>query len=46
MIDIVFDQTEDRGQFTDENLKNYDALLFLSTTGEGVHSHSLTTFIA
>lgn len=34
-IDVIFDQTEDQMQFTDENLQQYDALLFLSTTGEG-----------
>ncbi|KAI0775011.1 class I glutamine amidotransferase-like protein [Trametes elegans] len=31
---IAFDHTEDEGWFTDERLQQYDALLFLSNTGE------------
>ncbi|KAG8686530.1 hypothetical protein FRC08_012470, partial [Ceratobasidium sp. 394] len=31
---ITFDATEDQSQFTDDNLANYDALLFLSNTDE------------
>lgn len=37
-INVGFDATEDRGQFTDTTLGTYDALLFLSTTGEGALS--------
>ena len=33
---ITFDATEDESLFTDDNLKQYDALVFLSNTGEGV----------
>ncbi|KAI0671930.1 trehalose utilization-domain-containing protein [Trametes maxima] len=32
--DINFDHTEDQGWFTDDRLQQYDALLFLSNTGE------------
>lgn len=39
-IDAEFDATEDPSFFTDANLANYDALVFLSTTGEGVGLHS------
>ncbi|CAA7266931.1 unnamed protein product [Cyclocybe aegerita] len=35
-IDVEFENTEDPSQFTDSNLANYDALIFLSTTGEDV----------
>ncbi|KAI0648914.1 trehalose utilization-domain-containing protein [Trametes meyenii] len=31
---ISFDHTEDQGWFTDDRLQQYDALLFLSNTGE------------
>ncbi|KAL1748529.1 trehalose utilization-domain-containing protein [Schizophyllum fasciatum] len=31
---IAFDSTEDGADFTDDNLRGYDALVFLSTTGE------------
>ncbi|KAH9945196.1 trehalose utilization-domain-containing protein [Epithele typhae] len=31
---MVFDHTEDQALFTDDNLAQYDALLFLSNTGE------------
>lgn len=34
-INVVFDNTEDPKQFNDQNLANYDALMFVSTTGEG-----------
>jgi len=40
-IDVIFDATEDASQFNDANLAMYDALVFLSTTGEG--ELSLTT---
>ncbi|GLB40513.1 putative trehalose utilisation [Lyophyllum shimeji] len=33
-INVEFDATEDRAQFTDTVLAGYDAVLFLSTTGE------------
>ncbi|KAF8969254.1 class I glutamine amidotransferase-like protein [Flammula alnicola] len=33
-INATFDNTEDPSQFTDTILSNYDALVFLSTTGE------------
>ena len=33
---IAFDHTEDK-TFTDDTLAQYDALLFLSNTGEGEH---------
>ncbi|KAG5645558.1 hypothetical protein DXG03_005833 [Asterophora parasitica] len=33
-INVEFDATEDRNQFTDQGLAGYDAVLFLSTTGE------------
>ena len=34
-FDVQFDSTEDKSKFTDENLALYDALMFVSTTGEG-----------
>ena len=34
-INVQFDATEDHSQFTTAILSQYDALLFLSTTGEG-----------
>lgn len=37
-INVRFDATEDKTQFTDATLSTYDALLFLSTTGEGTFS--------
>lgn len=33
-INTTFDATEDRTFFTDSNLKSYDAIVFLSNTGE------------
>ena len=38
---IAFDHTEDKTWFTDSTLAQYDALLFLSNTGEGEHLCSL-----
>lgn len=32
---ITFDQTEDQGWFTDEQLAQYDVIVFLQNTGEG-----------
>ena len=34
-FNVRFDATEDRAQFTDGNLGGYDAVMFVSTTGEG-----------
>ena len=34
-INVVFDNTEDETVFSDQGLAGYDALLFLSNTGEG-----------
>lgn len=34
-INVEFDATEDRSQFTLDNLSIYDGIVFLSTTGEG-----------
>lgn len=34
-INLRFDSTEDQALFNDPNLARYDAILFLSTTGEG-----------
>jgi hypothetical protein len=36
-IDAIFDATEDASQFNEANLAKYDAVIFLSTTGEGNH---------
>lgn len=36
---IAFDHTEDQTSFTDDKLAQYDAVLFLSNTGEGVLPH-------
>ena len=39
---IAFDHTEDQTWFTDDRLAQYDAVLFLSNTGEGaLGSHSV-----
>ncbi|KAG6898198.1 hypothetical protein C0992_003310 [Termitomyces sp. T32_za158] len=37
-INVEFDSTEDKTRFTVENLSQYDALLFLSTTGEIINT--------
>lgn len=37
-IDTDFVATEDPTQFTDDNLAGFDAVIFLSTTGDGVWS--------
>ncbi|TFK27170.1 class I glutamine amidotransferase-like protein [Coprinopsis marcescibilis] len=34
LINVLFDQTEDRMRFTDQSLGQYDAIIFLSNTGE------------
>ena len=36
--DVQFDATEDETLYTDENLALYDAIMWVSTTGEGVCS--------
>ncbi|KAF7312124.1 Class I glutamine amidotransferase-like protein [Mycena indigotica] len=33
-LNVVFDHTEDQNQFNDANLAKYDAIMFVSTTGE------------
>ncbi|KAK7032871.1 class I glutamine amidotransferase-like protein, partial [Favolaschia claudopus] len=33
-INVVFENTEDSSQFNDGNLANFDAIMFVSTTGE------------
>ncbi|KAF7327436.1 hypothetical protein MKEN_00321500 [Mycena kentingensis (nom. inval.)] len=33
-LNVTFDPTEDRSLFNDANLANYDAVMFVSTTGE------------
>jgi len=40
---IQFDNTEDATKFTDENLSQYDALLFLMTTGEVLDPTGITS---
>lgn len=39
---VRFDQTEDRSWFTDERLAQYDAVVFLSNTGQGETAASST----
>jgi hypothetical protein len=39
---VVFDATEDRSKFTEENLSQYDAIMFVSTTGEGERHYSVS----
>ncbi|KAL0572322.1 hypothetical protein V5O48_009644 [Marasmius crinis-equi] len=43
-VNIDFDNTEDENQFTDGNLARYDAIVFLSTTGEILSSSGKTAF--
>lgn len=40
-INVRFDSTEDQTLFNDQNLARYDAILFLSTTGEGELGHEV-----
>ena len=40
-IKVVFENTEDGSTFTNSNLAKYDAVVFLSTVGEGEHRSSL-----
>ena len=40
-INVQFDNTEDKSQFTDSVLSQYDALLFLMNTGEGEQAFHL-----
>lgn len=39
-INVQFDFTEDKHQFTDENLAKYDAILFLNNSGISTSSRS------
>ncbi|KAL1679945.1 trehalose utilization-domain-containing protein [Schizophyllum commune] len=41
---ITFDATEDKSLFTDDNLKQYDALVFLSNTGEVLDDDGIAAF--
>ncbi|KAF7799653.1 hypothetical protein EIP86_010893 [Pleurotus ostreatoroseus] len=41
---ITFDQTEDKGRFTDDQLAQYDVIVFLQNTGEGP-SHPSTAML-
>jgi hypothetical protein len=41
LADVIFDATEDRAQFRDSILNRYDAVMFLSNTGEGMFSVDL-----
>ncbi|OBZ72689.1 hypothetical protein A0H81_07535 [Grifola frondosa] len=43
-FNIQFDNTEDQTWFTDDRLKQYDALLFLSNTGEVLDDSGKTAF--
>ena len=44
-FNIQFDATEDKAQFTVQTLSKYDAIMFVSTTGEGIY-YILVTLIA
>ncbi|KAL1687337.1 trehalose utilization-domain-containing protein [Schizophyllum commune] len=41
---ITFDATEDKSLFTDDNLKQYDALVFLSNTGQVLDEDGINAF--
>lgn len=41
---VVFDTTENANAFTEENLKNYSAVIFLSTTGDVLNSTQESCF--
>ncbi|KAJ7116381.1 trehalose utilization-domain-containing protein [Mycena epipterygia] len=43
-LNLVFDNTEDETQFTDEILAGYDAIMFVSTTGEVLDDSGKTAF--
>lgn len=43
-INVSFDNTEDQSQFTDDNLKQYDAVLFLDNTGEVLDDEGKAAF--
>ncbi|KAF8907327.1 trehalose utilization-domain-containing protein [Gymnopilus junonius] len=43
-INVAFTSTEDPSQFTDSILSSYDALVFLSTTGEVLDSDGVASF--
>ncbi len=38
VINVDFENTEDKGIFTEQGLERYDVVIFLSTTGEGTPS--------
>ena len=42
---IRFDATEDSGRFRDDVLEGYDAVMFVSTTGEGTYTFSSIIFL-
>ncbi|THH10877.1 hypothetical protein EW145_g1030 [Phellinidium pouzarii] len=42
--DVRFDSTEDMSNFSDDNLANYDAIMFVSTTGEVLDDSGKTAF--
>ncbi|KAJ7039576.1 trehalose utilization-domain-containing protein [Mycena alexandri] len=43
-INVAFDHTEDQTQFNDQNLAKYDAIMFVSTTGEVLDDSGKTAF--
>lgn len=45
-FNVRFDATEDKAQFTDDKLATYDAIMFVSTTGEGAYSSLITKHVA
>ncbi|KAK0223106.1 class I glutamine amidotransferase-like protein [Armillaria fumosa] len=44
-VNLDFQNTEDKGVFTDQGLEGYDIVIFLSTTGEGTHSMSIASIL-
>ncbi|EJD06747.1 class I glutamine amidotransferase-like protein [Fomitiporia mediterranea MF3/22] len=43
-FNVQFDSTEDRTKFTEDNLAGYDAIMFVSTTGEILDESGKTAF--
>ncbi|KLO13044.1 class I glutamine amidotransferase-like protein, partial [Schizopora paradoxa] len=43
-FNVAFDSTEDKTKFTDSNLALYDAIMFVSTTGEVLDDSGKTAF--
>jgi hypothetical protein len=39
-INVTFSSTADASEFTDDNLSEYDAILFLSNSGEGTCNYA------